>query len=129
MGAYDYVLPGKNIALKPITPRDTSKLLIFDTAKSTISFDRFFNLDKYLPADSFLVLNNTKVLPARVEMKKETGGKVVILFLVNIPSVIPSPASSGINPVEGSIVPAMADRKIEVGNKLFFEKNISVFSE
>ena len=72
----------------------------------------FYNLDRYLSTDSFLVLNNTKVLPARVKMKKETGGKVVTLFLPL--SVIPSS-------VEGSIVSALADRKIEVGQKLFFE--------
>ena len=70
---YNYFLPEKNIALKPATPRDASKLFVYDTTKDLIIFDRFYNLDKYLPRNSFLVLNNTKVLPARVMMKKETN--------------------------------------------------------
>ena len=110
--AYNYSLPEESIALRPATPRDASKLLVYDTARDSVVFDRFYNLDRYLPTDSFLVLNNTKVLPARVKMKKETGGKVVTLFLPL--SVIPSP-------VEGSVISALADRKIEVGQKLFFE--------
>lgn len=119
LNAYDYVLPEKRIALKPAVPRDASKLFVYDTATNSIVFDRFYNLDKYLGADSFLVLNNTKVLPARVIMKKETrlmarqaGGKAVILFL---PPVIIS--SSG----EGSMISALTDRKIGLGQKIFFE--------
>lgn len=109
---YDYSLPEKDIALKPATPRDTSKLFIYDTARDLIVFDRFYNLDKYLPRNSFLVFNNTKVLPARVMMKKETGGNVIVLFLP--PSLIPS---SG----KGSIISAIADRKIELDQKIFFD--------
>lgn len=108
---YDYVLPTNRIALKPAVPRDASKLFVYDTAKDSIVFDRFYNLDKYLPSDCFLVLNNTKVLPVRVIMKKETGGKAVILFL---PPAIPSRGG-------GSVISALADRKIGLGHKIFFE--------
>jgi len=80
---YNYNLPKERIADKPAKPRDFSKLFIYDTSQDRIYFDIFFNLDKYLPTHSFLVLNNTKVLPARVEMLKETGGKVKVLFLVD----------------------------------------------
>ncbi len=62
-----------------------------------------------MPKNSFLVLNNTKVLPARVAMQKETGGKVVILFLINNSS--------------NNIVTAMADRKVNVGDFLSFDKD------
>lgn len=105
---YDYVLPKENLALKPAIPRDTSKLLVYFTKTDQIVFDYFYNLDKYLPNDSFLVLNNTKVLPARVEMKKKTGGKVIVLFLIN--------ELNGLR-----VVKAMADRKINVGDKLYFK--------
>ncbi|MFH0979431.1 MAG: tRNA preQ1(34) S-adenosylmethionine ribosyltransferase-isomerase QueA, partial [Candidatus Roizmanbacteria bacterium] len=63
------------------------------------------------------VLNNTKVLPARVLMKKPTGGKVIVLFLVNTPSVIPSQAKRG----EESHIQALVDRKVNLGQKLFFD--------
>lgn len=104
---YDYILPEKNLALSQSVPRDSSKLFVYDTLKDEIHFDRFSSLDKYLPPDSFIVLNDTKVLPARVIMKKATGGKVVVLFLVN--------------EIAGSIVPAIVDRKVNVDEKIYFE--------
>lgn len=110
LNAYDYFLPEKNLALSPAEPRDNSRLFIYNTKTDEIIFDYFYNLDKYLPKNSFLVLNNTKVLPARVEMKKESGGKVIVLFLVNT-------LSRG----EESHIKALADRKINVGGKLFFD--------
>ncbi|MCL4364003.1 tRNA preQ1(34) S-adenosylmethionine ribosyltransferase-isomerase QueA [Patescibacteria group bacterium] len=110
---YDYFLPKNNIALKPATPRDSSKLFVYDTAADRIVFDKFYNLDKYLPKDSFLVLNNTKVIPARVEMKKQTGGKVIVLFLVS-------------ESVDTQTVKAMVDRKVNVGEKLYFDPSTSL---
>lgn len=104
---YDYFLPEKNLALEPAVPRDSSKLFIYDTVVDKITFDYFYNLDKYLPKDSFMVMNNTKVLPARVTMKKETGGKVVVLLLVN--------------EIIGDSLPIIVDRKIKVGEKIFFD--------
>ena len=103
---YNYSLPEKNLALSPAVPRDASRLFVYDTENDEIIFERFINLDKYLPSNSFLILNDTKVLPARIEMKKETGGKVVVLILVN--------------EIEGNIVPAIVDRRVNVGSKLFF---------
>lgn len=104
---YDYHLPDYLLTKKPATPRDHSQLFIYDTKKDEIHFDKFFNLDKYLPKNSFLVLNNTKVIPARVIMKKQTGGKVEVMFLVNEASDL-----------------ILVDRKVKIGDKLFFnEKN------
>ncbi|MDP1624362.1 MAG: tRNA preQ1(34) S-adenosylmethionine ribosyltransferase-isomerase QueA [bacterium] len=103
---YSYYLPGKNLALKPAVPRDSSKLFVYDTQKDKIILDKFFDLDKYIPKESFLVLNDTKVLPARITMTKESGGKVVVLLLVN--------------EIDGNIVPALVDRKINVGEFLNF---------
>ena len=105
---YGYLLPDVNLALKPADPRDLSKLFIYNTKTGKIAFDRFFNIDKYLPSDSFLVLNNTKVIPARVVMKKKTKGKIIVLFLIN-------------ELTDSRIVRAMVDRKINIGDKLFFE--------
>ncbi len=106
---YDYFLPKKNLVLEPAIPRDSSKLFIYHTAVDKIIFDRFYNLDRYLPKDSFTVLNNTKVLPAKVTMKKENGGKVVLLFLVN-------------ELTSSRIIKVLADRKVSVGEFLYFDK-------
>ncbi|MFA6081323.1 MAG: tRNA preQ1(34) S-adenosylmethionine ribosyltransferase-isomerase QueA [Patescibacteria group bacterium] len=109
LDAYDYLLPEKNLALSPSVPRDSSKLFVYDTKSDEIIFDHFYNLSKYIPSNSFMVLNNTKVLPARVTMKKESGGKVVLLFLVN--------------ELTGSrVIRSLTDRKINVGEKIYFDK-------
>ena len=105
---YDYFIPEKNLAKTPSVPRDFSKLFIYDTKTNQIFFDRFYHLDKYLPKNSFLVLNETKVIPARVVLKKENGGKVVCLFLVNEMD-------------EENKVKVIVDRKVKIGEKLFFK--------
>ncbi|KKP86313.1 MAG: S-adenosylmethionine:tRNA ribosyltransferase-isomerase [Candidatus Roizmanbacteria bacterium GW2011_GWA2_35_8] len=115
---YGYVLPENNLALSPAVPRDSSKLFIYNTLTDQISFDHFYNIDKYLPKNSFIILNNTKVIPARVSMKKASGGKIVVLFLVNELKGM----SYGLL---GSLVRVMTDRKINVGEKLYFESGDS----
>jgi len=109
LDSYGYFLPEKNLALSPAVPRDSSKLFVYNTKTDEIIFDYFYNIDKYLPKDSFMVLNNTKVLPARVTMNKENGGKVVLLFLVNELTSL-------------RVGKALTDRKINVGEKIFFDQ-------
>ncbi len=80
---YKYDLPPDLVAQEPVTPRDSSKLFVYDTTTEQVHIDRFYNLNVYLPANSFLVLNKTKVLPSRIVLYKENGGRVKTLFLVN----------------------------------------------
>jgi len=77
---FKYHLPPERIALFPLPERDQSKLLVFQDGKITHS--KFTELDTFLPSDSLLVFNNTKVIPARVLFKKETGAEIEI-FLLN----------------------------------------------
>ena len=78
---YYYELPEASIAQKPASPRDASKLLIYDTRTNTLQFDLFHNLPKYLPATSFLVMNETKVVPARIFTRVPTGEPLELLVL------------------------------------------------
>ncbi len=79
---FDYHLPQQLIAQKPISPRDHSRLMVLDKNKKTISHRHFFNLPDYLRKGDVLVLNNTKVFPARlIGKRKDTGGKVEIFLL------------------------------------------------
>lgn len=120
---YNYYLPPELIAKQPATPRDSSRLFIYDTKTDEIVFDKFNNLDKYLPKKSFLVMNDTKVLPARVEMKKATGGKVRVLFLVN---EIMSSSQYQVLSIEQNTIRIFVDRKVDVGDKLFFDSQCFV---
>ena len=76
---FTYHLPGKKIALHPLEKRDQSKLLIYTEEK--IKEDIYKNIAQYLPENSLLIFNNTKVIPARILFKKETGGTIEIFCL------------------------------------------------
>lgn len=107
---YWYDLPEKLIAQEPANPRDASKLFVYNTQNNELIIDKFFNLATYLPPSTTLILNDAKVVPARVTMRKETGGKIVVLFLVNEWIIAP----------EGPI-PCLFDRKARAGDKLYFD--------
>jgi S-adenosylmethionine:tRNA ribosyltransferase-isomerase len=77
----DYELPEVLIAQSPAEPRDASRLMVVDVRRGTISHHTFRDLPRFLLPGDALVLNETKVLPARLEAKKPTGGKVELLFL------------------------------------------------
>jgi len=76
---YDYDLPADRIAQYPVNERDKSKLLIY--RDDIIIKDIFTNIDAYLPPDSLLVFNNTRVIRARILFHKETGTVIEILCL------------------------------------------------
>jgi len=83
---FTYHLPEEKIALHPLSDRDQSKLLVYREKK--IIHSDFKRLAEFLPANSILFFNNTKVIPARLLFKKETGA-VIEIFLLN--PVWPSP--------------------------------------
>jgi S-adenosylmethionine:tRNA ribosyltransferase-isomerase len=76
---YDYNLPHDRIAEFPLQERDQSKLLVYNNGE--ITDDHFFNLPAHLPENSTLILNNTRVIEARVLFKKPTGGVIEIFCL------------------------------------------------
>ncbi|MDO8748727.1 MAG: tRNA preQ1(34) S-adenosylmethionine ribosyltransferase-isomerase QueA [Candidatus Omnitrophota bacterium] len=79
---FDYSLPKELIAQEPLAKRDSSRLLVVDRQKKTIAQQLFKDLPKYLQEDDLLVLNNTKVVPARLlGFKKDTLGKVDALLV------------------------------------------------
>lgn len=79
---YNYELPEKFIAQTPIKNRSESKLMIMNKLTGELEHKNFFNIIDYLNKDDVLVLNNTKVLPARLfGIKDETGAKIEILLL------------------------------------------------
>ncbi|GAB6189892.1 tRNA preQ1(34) S-adenosylmethionine ribosyltransferase-isomerase QueA [Marinitoga arctica] len=76
-----YELPEKYIAQKPAEPRDSSKLMILNRTKKSIEHKIFRNIIDYLHPGDLLVINNTKVIPARLYGKKITGANVEVLLL------------------------------------------------
>jgi len=76
---FDYELPDERIALYPVEPRDSSKLLKLQG--EAISHHHFSNLPDLLPAGSMLVFNQTKVIEARLKIQKESGAQIEIFLL------------------------------------------------
>ncbi len=77
--SYDYALPEALIATEPVYPRDHAKLLVYDRKSNTVTHTTFSHLLEFLPkCDVFL--NDTRVIKARIFGKKESGGRVELLF-------------------------------------------------
>lgn len=76
---YNYALPEERIAKFPMTERDHSKLLIYN--KGIVSEDMFYNLPQHLPTGALMVMNNTKVIQARIHFRKETGALIEVFLL------------------------------------------------
>jgi len=102
LNRYDYQIPTALIAQKPASPRDSARLLVYNRKSGSARFSSFANIADYLPKNSVLVLNETKVIPARLAIKKETGGKAEILYIRTV----------------GATIEVMSDRRLSVGSKL-----------
>ncbi|MES2518835.1 MAG: S-adenosylmethionine:tRNA ribosyltransferase-isomerase [Bacteroidota bacterium] len=83
---YTYDLPDERIAKFPLPKRDESKLQVYQQGKITHTI--FKNITNYLPQNSLLVFNNTKVIPARIHFQKSTGA-IIQIFLLH--PVLPTP--------------------------------------
>lgn len=78
---YDYNLPEELIAQTPVEPRDSSRLLVFDAQNGKMEHKIFRDIYDYLKAGDVLVINNTRVIPARLYGYKSTGAKLEVLLL------------------------------------------------
>ena len=80
--SYDYNLPDETIAKYPLKNRRDSKLLVYKNTE--IKDSRFADLIEHLPDDSLLVFNNTKVIPARLHFRRNTGARIELLLISKI---------------------------------------------
>jgi S-adenosylmethionine:tRNA ribosyltransferase-isomerase len=86
--SYNYDLPPELIAQRPVdgVDRHQSRLMVYDAKTETVIHDHFFNLTKYIPAESLIVFNQSKVFPSRLLGNKESGGKAELFFLSHVPN-------------------------------------------
>src|SRR5277367_4943803 len=77
----DYDLPEELIAQEPLARRDEARMLVLNRRHGTIEHSRFYKISRYLREGDLLVLNNTRVFPARIVARKESGGAVELLFV------------------------------------------------
>jgi S-adenosylmethionine:tRNA ribosyltransferase-isomerase len=82
----DYQLPEEAIAQSPVTPRDAARLLDATSASGSIDHRRVRDLPELLSAGDVLVVNNSRVMPARLALYKQTGGAAEVLVLAPTPT-------------------------------------------
>ena len=112
---FDYELPEELIAQTPIEKRDASKLLILDKETGNITHENFHNIINYLNKNDVLVLNDTKVIPARlIGVKKNTGAVIEVLLLND----------NGNNIWECLVKPA---RRVKIGTVISFGNDKLLF--
>ncbi len=79
---FHYHLPEQLIAQEPMTPRDRSRMMILNRKDNSISHHIFKEIPTFIPPDTMLVVNDTKVFPARLHLKKiETGARIEVFLL------------------------------------------------
>ena len=107
LSEFNYELPEELIAQTPIEKRDESRLMILDKNTGKIEHKIFKDIIDYLEPGDCLVRNNTRVIPARLYGKKETGANVEFILLKNL---------------EGDIWEAMVrpGNKLHIGTKVIF---------
>ena len=108
---FSYFLPKELIAQTPVTPRDFSRLLIYGRREKSVGHKHFYNLPDLLNAGDVLVINNTKVIPARIFASTENGGKAELLLLTKLSQ----------NKYEALVKPgrkALPDKILQINNEL-----------
>lgn len=104
---YNYEIPQELIAQTPMPKRSDSKLIVLNRKNKTINHKHFFDIIDILDENDCLIINTTKVVPARLYGHKSTGGKVELLFL--------NPAQ------QGQKYTVLLKPNLKIGQKVFFE--------
>ncbi|MHB8383351.1 MAG: tRNA preQ1(34) S-adenosylmethionine ribosyltransferase-isomerase QueA [Candidatus Binataceae bacterium] len=110
LSEHDYELPPELIAQEPLAERDQARMLVVSRRAKTFAHSRFYKLAENLREGDLLVLNETRVLPARLYARKESGGRVELLFVRPVE-----------NPKGGWIALARAHRGLAAGTRLVLE--------
>ena len=84
--SYNYTLPKELIASSPAIPKDSAKLLVYDRKTDTITHSIFRDIEQFIPQNTKVILNDTKVIKARLFGKKDTGGKIELLINSPLPN-------------------------------------------
>ncbi|MEA2028026.1 MAG: tRNA preQ1(34) S-adenosylmethionine ribosyltransferase-isomerase QueA [Campylobacterota bacterium] len=113
--SYDYHLPEELIATKPLYPRDSSKLLVYNRQNDTITHTTFAHIMEHIPTDCHNVfLNDTKVIKARLFGAKSSGGKVELLLN---------------KPLEDNFYSVYIKGRVKKGNTITFDQGLSACIE
>ena len=109
LSSFDYYLPKELIAQYPETQRDNCRMLVVNRSSGLIEHKIFKDILDYLHKDDLLVLNDTKVMPARLFAKRKTGGKVEFLLLRRIK--------------DSTFQTLISPGRVKIGEEVIFDNN------
>ena len=113
---FDYYLPEELIAQEPVTPRDHSRLLVIDRNTGDLQHRHFYDIIEYLKPGDLLVMNDSRVIPARLLGSKVTGAAVEVVLIERVePGLWKAIVKPG--------------NKIKKGNKMIFQDLICTVEE
>jgi len=115
---FDYHLPPELVAAYPAEPRDAARLMVVDRERGTLTHATFRELPDFLTAADFLVVNDTRVFPARLRGVKESGGRVELLL-----HHLPVP-ENGADPRVGRVDAGYRGRHLRPGQRLRFGEGL-----
>lgn len=100
LSRFDYEFPEELIAKSPASPRESARLLSYSKKDDSVHLGTFADLPDLLPKNSLIVLNETKVVPAKITLRKSTGGAFRVICIG----------------VEGDLIKVMSDRKLNINS-------------
>lgn len=109
---FDFELPENLIAQEPLEKHENSRMLVLDRAEKTIADAHFYDFTKFIKPDDVIVLNNTKVFPARLFGKTETGAKVEVFLVEKLEN-------------ETWETLARPAKRLKTGRKIIFNENLT----
>ncbi|MBW1895918.1 MAG: tRNA preQ1(34) S-adenosylmethionine ribosyltransferase-isomerase QueA [Deltaproteobacteria bacterium] len=117
---YNYSLPEHLIAQRPAASRDQSRLMVLDREQERLAHHTFADIAEFLLPGDLLVINNTRVVPARLFGSKETGGKAEVLIL-SYPADAPESSASGQVTCECLV---KTSKPPQIGSKIVFDGDL-----
>ena len=108
--SYNYTLPDGHIASNPVYPRDSAKLLVYNREDNSVTHTTFKYLLDFIPNSCEIFLNDTKVIKARIFGKKDSGGRVELLFN---------------KPLDSFSSLVMIRGRVKIGTIIYFENELS----
>ena len=111
---FRYTLPKTRIADHPVEPRDSCKMMVLNRRKKEIEHKKFEDIASYFKKGDLLILNNSKVFPAKIFGQKEKTDAKIEVFLLRVLNR------------EAGLWDVLVDpaRKVRVGNKIYFEEDV-----
>jgi S-adenosylmethionine:tRNA ribosyltransferase-isomerase len=118
---FNYDLPQSRIAQTPCAQRDHARMMILDRRGKPLKHSHFYDFPNYVEKGDVLVINDSKVIPARLVGTKETGSRIELLLLSRYPDPLSAPGTVATEAEETWDVLLKPGKRVKLGTEIFFD--------